>query len=88
MRLTEEQFKVIEEMGGLFYSLEDIADNIEVDIIEFTELYEERTEVYKRYRKGFLTADITLRKSIALSAESGSNPAQILLINLRNSITI
>lgn len=88
MHLTEEQLQTIEEMAELFYKLDDIADNIEVDQIKLQDLYDEKTEVFTRYRKGYLTADIKLRKSIALSAEQGSNPAQILLTNLRNAITI
>lgn len=88
MHLTEEQLQAIEEMGELFYSIEDIADNIEVDIVLLHDLFDEKTDAYKRYRKGFLTADMRLRKSIALSAENGSNPAQILLTNLKNAITI
>lgn len=88
MHLTEDQLQTIEEMAELFYSLDDIADNIEVDVIKLQDLYDEKTEVFQRYRKGYLTADMKLRKSISLSAEQGSNPAQILLTNLRNAITI
>jgi biotin operon repressor len=31
MNLNEDQLKELDEMAGLFYSLEEIADNLEID---------------------------------------------------------
>ena len=86
MHLTEEQLNLIEEMASLFYRLEDIADNLQINSMLLIDLYEQKTEVYYRYKKGYLSADIALRKSIKISAQNGSNPAQILLTNLKNAL--
>lgn len=86
MHLTEEQLNVIEEMASLFYRLEDIADNLQINSMLLMDMYEQKTEVYTRYKKGYLSADIALRKSIKISAQNGSNPAQVLFNNFKNAL--
>lgn len=84
MNLSEEQIEEIEEMAGLFYSLEDIADNIEIDLDELEKsITLKEGEIYKAYRRGWISGDMTLRKSIAKAAENGSNPAQQMMLNFQ-----
>lgn len=80
MHLTQEQLDEVTTMAQLFYSPSDIAINIEVDPEEFAlAISAQHNEIYKAYRRGWLTSDIKLRKSIMASAENGSNPAQQML---------
>ena len=80
MHLTTEQLDEITIMAELFYSPADIADNLEVNKEDFVlSFHSSQGDIYKAYRKGWLTSDIKLRKSIMQSAENGSNPAQQML---------
>lgn len=80
MKLNQEQIEEIENMAELFYSPADIADNIEVNAEKFTlQIQSKQGEAYKAYRKGWLTGDLKLRKSIATAAENGSSPAQTMM---------
>ena len=83
MSYTEDELITIEEMGGLFFKPEDIAIILGINKEEFSsEIKVEESEAYKRYKKGWLTAEITLRKSVMESAENGSNPAQVMMFDL------
>jgi len=80
MHLTKQQIKDIEELAELFYSPADIAVNIGVDEDEFSILIKAKEgEGYIAYKKGWLTGDMKLRKSIVKSAENGSTPSQQML---------
>ncbi len=84
MNLSEEQLSEVEQMGELFYSIDDIADNIGVDAEELAAVMELRAgKVWEAYRRGWLKGDLALRRSIAKAAENGSNPAQQMMLNLQ-----
>jgi hypothetical protein len=87
MNLSEDQLKEVEEMAGLFFSVEDIADNLELDDQELEALQlnvQFKTgDFYKAYRKGWLTSEVKLRKSIEKASENGSNPAQQMMLNFQ-----
>lgn len=89
MNLTEEQLSEVEEMAGLFFSIDNIADNLELDETELETLkldFElKRGDFYKAYRRGWLTNEVKLRKSIEKAAENGSNPAQQMMLNFQKS---
>ncbi len=81
MFLTEEQLKSIEEMSALFFSSEEIADNLEIDHIEFSMLIElKQGTAYRAYRKGRLQTEVDLRLAIKMAALNGSSPAQNLMV--------
>ena len=89
MNLTKEQLKEIESMAGLFFGVEDICINLELDE-ETTEYYKASVEVNGDYdfnhafKKGRLAAEVELRQSIKQAAMNGSNPAQITLLTFFN----
>ena len=86
MNLTGEQLSEVRDMAGLFFSIEEIAENIETDIEEIEmEMALKQGEFYKAYRYGWLEAEIKLRKSIQQAAENGSNPAQQMLLNFQKN---
>jgi hypothetical protein len=89
MNLSEEQRNEVEEMAGLFFSVEDIADNLELGEEDLEELQADmqmkRGEFYKAYRKGWLCAQVRLRKQIEKAAENGSNPAQQMMLNFQKT---
>ncbi len=86
MHLQEEQINEIIEMARLFFSPEDIAINIGVDVESFKlEILSQRGEVFAAFKKGWLLGEIPLRKSIARAAENGSNPAQVKMLELKTA---
>lgn len=87
MNLNEDQLSEIEEMAGLFFSPEDIAINLELDEDD-TEMFIaavacRNTKNYQAgaYLRGWLSAEITLRKAIQQSALNGSSPSQQMMLN-------
>ncbi len=87
MNLNEDQLSEIEEMAGLFFSPQDIAINLELDE-EDTEMFIaavacRNTKNYQAgaYLRGWLSAEITLRKAIQQSALNGSSPSQQMMLN-------
>lgn len=83
MNYTEEELVLIEELGGLFFSSKEISIILEIpDDILSSEIKLETGEAYNRYKKGWLTNEIKLRKSILESALNGSNPAQVLMLKI------
>ncbi len=89
MNLTGEQLSEVEEMAGLFFSVEDIADNLELDEFSLEEIQSDmqlkRGDFYKAYRRGWLCSQVKLRKQIEKAAENGSNPAQQMMLNFQKS---
>ena len=87
MNLSEEQLSEIEEMAGLFFRVEDIADNLELSMEELEDLLLDiqlkQGDFYKAYRRGWLTSEVKLRKAIEKAAENGSNPAQQMLLDFQ-----
>lgn len=88
MNLSEEQLSEIENMAGLFFSIEDIGINIDLplhEVEELREIVEKDTSnvIYRRYHKGRLTNEVKLRTAINQSALNGSNPAQNTMLNFR-----
>jgi len=87
MNLTEDQLSEIEQMAGLFFSIEDIADNLECNDQQLEDIQLDcqlkQGEFYKAFRRGWLTSEVKLRKSIEKAAENGSNPAQQMMLNFQ-----
>ena len=80
MNLNEEQLSEIEVMSSLYFSVSEIAINIEVDPEELSLcLQTEEGPVFKAYMKGLLKTKIELRKAILQSALNGSSPAQQMM---------
>jgi CO/xanthine dehydrogenase Mo-binding subunit len=89
MLLSEEQTNEITQMAELFFNLDEIAANIEVDPDEFRTLILIRSgPAYDAYMKGWLRGEIPLRKAIAQAAANGSNPAQQMLLNMKATAEI
>ncbi|KAF0198390.1 MAG: hypothetical protein FD166_1443 [Bacteroidetes bacterium] len=85
MNLTEDQLKEIESMAALFFSPEEIAENIEVDPEEFLLLIKSQTgEGYLRYMRGRLGSEVDLRRAIQQAALHGSTPAQQMMRDWHN----
>lgn len=87
MNLSEEQLNMVEELAGLFFSPEMIAINLELneeDTERFCLLIQlKRTEMPEvaAYYKGWLLAEISLRRAIKQSAMNGSSPSQAQMLN-------
>jgi hypothetical protein len=89
MLLSEEQINEIEQMAELFFSVVDIAANIEVDPLDLHDaILSESGPAYAAYKRGWLRGEIPLRKAIAQAAANGSNPAQTMLFELRTKAMI
>jgi hypothetical protein len=89
MNLTEEQLKVVEEMAELFFLPYEIAENIEIDPIDFSiEIQDKTTAAAQAFFKGTLKGEIPLRKAISQAAHNGSSPAQQMLMDIRRKSKI
>ena len=83
MYLTEEQIEEITNMAELFFSLDQIAANAEIDADDFRDAIQSKTgTAYTAYITGWLKGEIPLRKAIAEAAANGSNPAQQMLTQI------
>jgi hypothetical protein len=87
MHLSEEQLKQVEMMAGLFFSLEEIAQNLEIrEVEEFRALFElGEGEAYRAFRRGRLRTEAELRAAIRQAALNGSSPAQQMMISFLKS---
>lgn len=87
MNLNEGQLKEVEEMGGLFFSPDEIAINLELteDNYEYLkavlEIKNMKNPIVRAYMKGWLTTEIQLRKAIKQSAMNGSSPSQQMMMD-------
>ena len=87
MNLNEQQLIEVEELAGLFFSPADIAINLELDedeteyFVAAVECKSTSSPIVAAYMKGWLSADITLRKAIKQSALNGSSPSQQMMLN-------
>ena len=94
MNLTEEPLKMVEEMAGLFFSPEMIAVNLELNeedteyFIAAIECKNTKNPLVGAYFKGWLEAEITLRKSIKQSAMNGSSPSQQMMMNYQREARV
>lgn len=78
-KLGESELAMIQTMAGTGFSLEEIAEVIEVDTSDFILAYKNRESVvYKTHRKGYLLSQLDLRTRIFKDAGHGSSPAQTL----------
>ncbi len=89
MNLSEEQLSMVEEMAGLFFSPEMIAVNLELSeddtdyFILGIKLNSTHIPMVASYFKGWLEAEISLRKAIKQSAMNGSSPSQQMMMNYK-----
>jgi hypothetical protein len=83
MKLNDEQLSEIESMASYFFSGEEIAIVLDVDVDDLTDaLSDDETDAYRAYQKGRLKSKLELRKSILTLAKQGSGPAQSLALRM------
>lgn len=77
MNLTEEQLAEIEELGRLFFGINEVAIVLDVDRDAFmAEVKVPMSAAYLHYYRGVLTSEKLIRKSVISLAEQGSPAAQ------------
>ena len=77
--LKDDHFQMIEEMASTGFPPGDVAEVLEIDAEIFNEAFNNKnSDVYKRYRKGYLSSELKLRQRIFKDAANGSSPAQTL----------
>jgi hypothetical protein len=77
MNLNPEQLKEIENFAGLYFTIDEVAEIMELDKELIRELYSDKeSDFYKSYKKGFLTSESKVRKCILDLALRNSSPAQ------------
>lgn len=76
---SEEQLAAVEEMGRVGFFADEIAAVLEMNVADFLLYYQDHdSEIYKRFRKGYLESQLKLRQRIFKDAGHGSSPAQTL----------
>jgi len=94
MNLNEQQLTEVEELAGLFFSPADVAINLELDedetdcFVAAVECKSTSAPIVAAYMRGWLSADITLRKAIKQSALNGSSPSQQMMLNYQKESRI
>jgi hypothetical protein len=83
LQWTEKMLNSIERMAAAAFSIEEIAEVLEIDYWKVKIMYAERSShFYKAYRKGFLARELEVRERIFKDARNGSSPAQAQAIKL------
>lgn len=81
--LDPEKLTELEELGGVFFTLEEAAVILQVDADKLKEVVgNHSTPEHQSYHRGRLKAEFETRKAIVKQAKDGSNPAQVLAMSL------
>lgn len=76
--LTDDHKKQIEELGACFFTPEDIAIILQLDLAEFNGIRFQQDDFRVHYQRGKLLKEAELRKAILKMAIAGSSPAQMM----------
>ena len=77
MLLTLEHLLEIENFAGLYFTIDEVAEIMELDKDQVHQWYADtESEFYKSYKKGFLVSESKVRKCILDLALRNSSPAQ------------
>jgi len=80
---SNEQLSEITSLAEVFFTPKEIAMILEVDPQEFIDICNDAgTEVGKAFNKGKLMSEFKVRKSIVQLANSGSSPAQAMVLEM------
>lgn len=83
MNLTEEKLLEIEELGRLFFGVNEVAIVLDLSREDLAkEVNNTDSKAYLHYNRGLLTSEKLIRKSVIGLAEQGSPAAQELAIKL------
>lgn len=78
MELSDSQKAQIEELAGCFFTPEDIAIILQLDLTEFNGIRFQEDDFRISYQRGKLLKEAEIRKAILKMAVAGSSPAQML----------
>ena len=77
MTLSHEQLDEVENFAGLFFTIEEVAEILQLDKDKIIQAYNNpESEFYKLYKKGYLISESKIRKCILDLALRNSSPAQ------------
>lgn len=89
MNLSKDQLEMLERLGAHYFTFREAAIVIEVSENDLKKLIADSTsEAHKRYYKGKFTSDLELRESIMKMAKRGSNPAQKMMVEIREQTNL
>lgn len=84
MNLNSDELAIITKMAGLFFTPREIAINLQVTEADLREhIAKHGSDIEKAYSAGIILGDIKLRTGIMQAAEHGSNPAQVLMLKIK-----
>ncbi len=77
MQLTAEKLQEVENFAGLYFTIDEISEILELDRDQVHQWYgDPESSFYKSYKKGFLLSEAKVRKCILDLALRNSSPAQ------------
>lgn len=89
MNLNNEQLEMLERLGAHYFTFREAAIVIEISEKELKQMLgDSKSEAHKKYYKGKFTSDLELRESIMKMAKRGSNPAQKMMIDIREQTNL
>lgn len=85
--LTSEELASLTEFAKCYLSIEELAEIMECDVLDFRELSEQKgSTISKAIRKGRLQAKAEVQKALLISATNGSSPAQEKMLNIMKRV--
>lgn len=89
IELTEQQLQQITDLAGLFFTPRQIAVIMELPaVVLITGAEIDSSPVYKAFWAGRLKEEFNIRTKIKKLAESGSSPAQTMMMDIINDSRI
>lgn len=80
IELDSNELQTIEDMASMGFVPGEIAEVLEISPTVLQHYFKDAdSDIYKRYRKGYLLGQYKLRQRIAKDAAHGSSPAQTLM---------
>ena len=87
MKLTPEQLQEIENLGGYFFTYDEVAIVLGLDADQLEQqLTASGSQAYQAYQRGKLRSKLELRKTILTQAKQGSGPAQTMAARILDEL--
>lgn len=80
--LSQELKNKIEDLAGCFFTPDDIAIVLQLDLNEFNGIRFEMDDFRIPYQRGKLLKEAEVRKAILKMAVAGSSPAQLMAVEI------
>ena len=83
MNLKAEEKELLERLGKTFFTFEDCAGILQIDIMDFkSEMEDMNSDIFTSYHRGYNMSQLEIRESIQKLASKGSAQAQKMIMDI------